>query len=980
MMMRLYHRCRFFLFILLFAITILACLCLPSTVFGQQRTVRVGVFELNGFYTNCDGAPQGYGVDYLNRVADYTGWSYEYVWAQNWEECVDLLRQGKVDLIAPGQETTYRQREFAFSNFQIGVEYGGLLALDTNTSLVYEDFRSFDKMRTGYVEGTVFLEAFDRYSRDNGFRPQMVPYEDTKALMEALHAGEVESALVNLFTKTDSTKILARFGASPIYFMIFKNHSALLHDLNDALQQLNTENPSFNTELAIKYYPFLSYLPFTKAELEYIESAPVLTVGCRSDMAPVSYVDGETGEISGITRDILDEISRISGLKFQYVPLPQGSIDYQYLTQRQISLISSVEYNPENQAAPGIRLSNPYLDSKKVFICKKDLDFDTESPMTLAVSTGSQTLLKVINTTYPHFQVMTCKSTESCFEAVKDGTADALLQNQYVVNYYLSKPRYGNMKTIPAESLQDKMCLSPVVYKSDGSPDSLLSDGRLITILNKAINQISDQDITKTIIRETADYSYSYTYRDFLYQYRYSLLAVATVLAILGVLAAYAVSLRRKSMAMIRRNEEQLRNITNNINGGVVVLSAKGTLRITYANDGFMELLLLKKEDFGLIRNRDYTTYVHPDDLWLLDPIARMNTDSEGQVSFKIRIMRSDGNYIPVLFNGTLAEHAPDERILYCVIMDISVEEQLVEKLCLEQEKYHIIMKNSGDIMYELDCTTQQLTMSPLFKQKFGREISGAVSLDNIPHYVSLLGIKAEDLESMEDVTQQMLVHNNSVEAAARITKDDGSFIWCRLSQHPMLNADGELVYIIGRILDINDEVLEKERLEHQSRTDPLTGLLNKTAFFAEAEAYLRTSPSSNTALVFMDLDNFKQVNDCLGHMTGDTAIKDAARKLQVIFSSYDFLARFGGDEFCVLLKEIPAETLKDKLSWTVRKMKAVYSADGIDVSISASIGAACTWGRHDQTLDILLEQADKALYSAKESGKARYVIYGEQM
>ena len=952
------------------------CHCLSLSSEGQERTVRVGVFEFDGFYSDSNGVPQGYGADYLNRIAALTGWSYEYVWAPNWEECVHLLREGKVDLIAPAQETEYRQQEFAFSNFWIGIEYGGLLALDTNDSLVYEDFSSFDNMKTGYMEGSVILESCDRYSEDNGFRPQMIPYEDINALMEALRSGQVDSVLVNLFRKTDVTKILAKFGASPIYFMTGKNQTALLHDLNDALQQLNTEQPAFNTELAAQYYPYLSYLPFTKAELEYIESAPVLTVGCRSDMAPVSYVDGETGEPRGITIDILDQISHISGLKFQYAALPQGPIDYPYLTGHRISLVSSVEYNPANQTAPGIRLTNPYLDSKKVFICRKGLNFDTGSPMNLAISTGSQTLPTVINEAYPNFKITLYKDMESCFEAVRDGKADALLQNQYVVNYYLSKPRYENMKTIPAESLQDEMCLSPVVYKPDGSPDSLLSDDRLVTILNKSINQLSDQDITRIIIRETAEYNYDYTYRDFLYQYRYPLLAMAAVLAVLGALIIYAVTLRRRSMAMIRRNEEQLRNITNNINGGVVVLSARGALRITYANDGFMELLHLKKDDFGLIKNKDYTTYVHPDDLRLLEPIARMSADGDSQVSFKIRIMRSDGNYIPVLFNGTLAEHASGQRILYCVIMDISEEEQLVEKLSLEQKKYGILMRSSGDIMFEVDCSTRRLTMSPLFRQKFGREVSCAVSPDDIPHYLSFLGIKEEDLEALEDVTRQMLIHKDSVDAAARIMRDDGSFIWCRIFQYPMLNADGELVYIMGRILDINDEVLEKERLERQSRADPLTGLLNKTAFFAEAEAYLGTSPVSNTALIFMDLDNFKQINDSLGHMIGDTAIKDAARKLQVIFSSYDILARFGGDEFCVLLKEIPVDTLKDKLSWTIQKMKAVYSAEGIDVAISASIGAACTWGGHGQSLDTLLMQADKALYTAKKNGKDRYVIY----
>lgn len=974
-----YHH-RSILFVLILAIAVITIVSVPLSAQAQNRTVKVGLFELNGFFRDRgDGTPVGYGADYLEKVSDLTGWSYEYVWAQNWDECLRLLKEGQVDLIAPAQKTEERMVEFAFSSFSMGIEYGALLALDTNDRLIYEDFQSFNQMKTGYVESIVFKDSFYQYAERNNFQPRMIPYRDTKSLMAALNAGYVDAALVNLFTKTDTTKVLAQFGASPFFFMLNKNNTSLLLELDEALLRLKTEIPDFDTQLTGRYYPFIRDVPFTKAELDYIKAAPVLTVGYRPDMIPLSYADKDTGEFSGVTRELLDQISSISGLKFQYVELPLGTIDYSYLTENHISLISSVEYNSENAGSAGLRLTIPYLDSKKVFICRQDQDFSTDSHLNLAVATGSKTLSHVIKSAYPNFNVIVYDSMKDCFEAVKNKEADALLQNQYVVTYYLSNPRYNDMKTIPAETLLDQMCLSPIANTQEHTPDSLLSDERLISILDKSISRIPEQETARIIIRETAENSYSYSYGDFLYQYRYSLFAMAVTLCILIGILCYTVLLRRRSMALIKNNEAMLRNIAANINGGVVVLAAWGELRIVYANDGFLELLQLGKDDLPLVRDQLYTAYVHPEDIPSLNSIADKNAGTDNRISFKIRILRQDKSYIPVLFNGTLSENESGERLIYCVIMDITVQEQLIKTISLEQKKYDILMKSSGNIIFEVDCTDLRLTVSPLFNQKFGWNLSDTVPLGSLPDYLYLLRINEDDIKPIKTITQQMMEHKDSVEAEVRIMKYDGRFTWCRIFQYPMLNAEGELVTIIGKILDIHDEVLEKERLERQSRLDPLTGLLNKGAFFAEAGSYLKTEEKNNTSLVFIDLDNFKQINDRLGHMAGDTAIKDTARKLQVIFSNYDILARFGGDEFCILLKEIPMETLKDKLAWTVEKLKAVYSAGSTEVHISASIGAVCT---HDlnENLELLLEQADKALYRAKEQGKDQFVIYYDGM
>lgn len=955
---------------------LLGVLCPGEAAAAQGKTVRIGVFELKGFYEkNKDGQPEGYGVDYLDKVAEITDWTYEYVWAESWDECVKLLRQNKVDLLAPAQITQERMAEFGFSSFSIGMECGSMLALSTNDKLEYEDFPSFDQIKIGCVDSFVFKHDFLQYAREKGFGTLLVNYKDTKALMAALNAGEVDAVLANLFVKTDTTKVLAKFSIKSFYYMLRKNDPLLQEELNEALQQINIEATDFGTNLMQKYYPSFNEIPFTKSERQYIMESPVLRVACRSDMRPVSFVDQDTGEIEGITRDILDEVGEKSGLRFEYVPLPEGEIDYDYFRDNEIDLISSVEYNKQNTSASGLRLTYPYLDSQKVFVCEREERFDVDQPVRLAVSTGSKTLVSAIHDKYPNMEVVVYKNLRECFEAVRRGEADALLENQYVVSTYLAKPLYSNMSTIPMEGLLDEMCISPVINRQAGIQDGRLSDGRLISVLNKSIQRISRDDVVKIVIQRTSEDQYQYTYSDFLYQYRYPIAVITVFLGIILVILYHLVRLRQRMLKMAVQNESRLRNITNNINGGVLVLTADEALRITYANEGFMELLNWERDKCQEIDNWECRAYVHPDDMGELKELMSLDINETNQVSFRTRIMRRDGSYIPTLFNGTLTENERGEREIYCVIMDISQQEQLIEQLSLEQEKYALLIENSGDIVFEVDCRRNHFIISPLFEKKFGWKTGSVFMQDPLSDILHLLKIYEEDREEVEKVAAKVFVQKTKMECQARIRRADSSLLWCRIFLFPMADAGGALVDVIGKILDINGEVLAMEALEQKSRIDGLTGLLNKAAFFAESRKYLESSPGKNTALIFIDVDNFKQINDRLGHMMGDMAIRETAKRLQVIFSNYDLISRFGGDEFCILLKEIPEDTLKDKLEWAVERLRRVYSENGETVSSSVSVGAACTYGERTE-LEVLIDQADKALYSAKENGKDRYVLY----
>lgn len=166
----------------------------------------------------------------------------------------------------------------------------------------------------------------------------------------------------------------------------------------------------------------------------------------------------------------------------------------------------------------------------------------------------------------------------------------------------------------------------------------------------------------------------------------------------------------------------------------------------------------------------------------------------------------------------------------------------------------------------------------------------------------------------------------------------------------------------------------ENAVLEQKTRRDGLTGLLNKNTMIEETSSYLENNNASNSALIFFDLDNFKKVNDTLGHSIGDIAIKEAGIKLREIFMKHKLIGRFGGDEFCVFIENISKEELVKLLETAVNRMKKRHSDGKNTIEITTSIGCAYCISESAQ-YQPLLDIADEAVYEAKRSGRNKYVI-----
>ena len=217
----------------------------------------------------------------------------------------------------------------------------------------------------------------------------------------------------------------------------------------------------------------------------------------------------------------------------------------------------------------------------------------------------------------------------------------------------------------------------------------------------------------------------------------------------------------------------------------------------------------------------------------------------------------------------------------------------------------------------------------------------------------------------------------------------NGSNIWVSTSKVPLRDEKGQIFGVLGTYNDITAKKenernlrIHSDTLQHQANHDVLTGLANRLFFFDRLEQSIQKATRSLTKVVvlFLDIDRFKEVNDSLGHTFGDEAIKEVALRIEKQIRKSDTIARFGGDEFVILLDEITdSMVIVDIVQKLMRSMHEPIIIDDHIIYMTLSIGISI-YPDDTESADNLLKNADAAMYRAKDSGRNTYRFYTEDM
>lgn len=557
------------------------------------------------------------------------------------------------------------------------------------------------------------------------------------------------------------------------------------------------------------------------------------------------------------------------------------------------------------------------------------------------------------------FNTVTCAFTAANAQAIAGKTEENIIYTQ-------STREQGSL------SITTQTLYRGVVGVSGVNAGTNESEGAIVRLASDPNGTVSNSAMS------SANFRHDFLLDNFWDRYKDRIILISIIILLSVLYATFTHLARKKQYSILGAKEEMLRNITNNINGGVLVLNPQKEYQISYVNDGYLKLLGYSKEELNSLNAKSYFKFIHPEDRpefeKLITPVS-LSDEQESDFSTQLRIKSANGTYIPTIVKASLVRNKQGEKELFCVVMDISRERAMLEELEFEQERHRILLEKSDEILFEIDYVNQTVMVSTQFKEKFGWSLPKRYWGDKEP---DLIKVFEEDRRDFAKTLTEIYSGKIDGELITRICKSDGTACWCKILYHVM-RIDGEQKRLIGKITDIDEEMKEKHSLMKKAQVDALTGLFNKDSFRTRCVEYLTSHPDVNSALVFFDVDNFKDINDRLGHAVGDEALRDISTKMQLVFSNRDILGRFGGDEFCALVKDVREEELERTLAGLLQELRLEYGDGCQEVSVSVSIGAVCSL-QFGNDFDKLLEYADKAQYYAKEKGKDSYALYNSEL
>jgi len=304
---------------------------------------------------------------------------------------------------------------------------------------------------------------------------------------------------------------------------------------------------------------------------------------------------------------------------------------------------------------------------------------------------------------------------------------------------------------------------------------------------------------------------------------------------------------------------------------------------------------------------------------------------------------------------------------------------QAEDALRRSKERFELVTRATSDAIWDWNLTTDDLWWNEGFRNLFGYP-ADLVGTD-IESWKRRLHPDDRD-RVVSDLTRHINSGNDKWLDEYRFKRHDGTFAFVIDRGYVVHDSNGKPIRMLGSMMDVSERKMLEEQLTHQALHDPLTKIANRVLFRDRVEHALSKIRRDNTSLavLFLDLDNFKSVNDSIGHGAGDKLLIAVAQRLQDCLRSSDTAARLGGDEFAVLVESVhnseEAVMIAERIKTVFREPLII---DGKEVYMGTSIGIAQS-GPNVTTSDEILRNADLAMYRAKNEGKGNYVVFEQRM
>jgi len=437
----------------------------------------------------------------------------------------------------------------------------------------------------------------------------------------------------------------------------------------------------------------------------------------------------------------------------------------------------------------------------------------------------------------------------------------------------------------------------------------------------------------------------------------------------MGAIAAFIdITLLRQAEEKVAEQEERYRRLFELMPEGLCVHDGE---RIEMVNSAMAHLAGYERPEELL--GQHILSFIHVDDRPTLNLMHQQLASSSAKSRpISMRLIRRDGSFVHVEINATTLLLG-DKKCVQSVLHDLTSQREAEEQTRLAAR----VFEASQDGIFITDHRGLIISVNPAFTRRTGYTITDLLGKDP-----GILSSGQHDDSFYRDMWQA-LASEGRWENEIHNRHKNGELLAQWISISALRDDEGAPRHYIAVLSDITESQSTTTHMAYLAQHDYLTGLPNRVLLRDRITQGLSAAARERKklAVLFIDLDGFKQVNDIYGHAVGDQLLKDVGQRLQAHLRDVDTVSRLGGDEFVVLLRDLSDSTdatlVADKLCQSIAQP---YPISSLDISsISASIGVALYPGDGDD-IDVLLERADQAMYRAKNGGKNKVVFYAAQL
>lgn len=406
------------------------CLLLPVSVCrAEGKVVRVGSFEDTFNFIDQNGVRRGYGYELMQKIAGYTGWTFEYVTC-DWSNCFEKLENGEIDIMGDISYTDERAEKMLYSDMPMGEEKYILYADLEASGIRPSELSTINGRHVGALLGSKTEMMLTAWEKKHGIETTHSNTSNFDEVNRKLAAHEIDCfvSLEQPFWKARGISRIDMIGKSDIYFVINKNRADIKKELDEGMRQLEADDPFFLTDLYKQYFSFDIKPVLTGEEQNWVNEHGAIRIGYLKDEPGVSVMDPVTGKKGGVLYDYMEYADDCLGnqhLDFEPIEMESRAALREALQTGKIDMIFTVS-NPNAGEEKGIAFTNTAW-TYNLFAVTEKKPFEEMAANRVAILEDKLPVRRHIEYYYPQWMIIPCRSVEEARKKTVRGEADCFV-------------------------------------------------------------------------------------------------------------------------------------------------------------------------------------------------------------------------------------------------------------------------------------------------------------------------------------------------------------------------------------------------------------------------------------------------------------------------------------------------------------------------------------------------------------------------